>query len=118
MVVGGRVRRARLREGHREVLPATLSRVLEAICLDTPRRVKAVREKTERAQVLRYYETLNRAVLDALSLFPEVDGETLLCDVGERRCRTKSPQHRLSPSAYATVKRRFKLALARRLRLV
>ena len=118
MGVGGRVRRARLLEGHREVRPVTLARLVEAVCLDTPRRERAVREKTERAQVLRYYESLNRAVRESLSLFPEVDGETLLFDVGARRSRTLSPQHRLSPSAYATVKRRFKLAVARRLRLV
>lgn len=118
MVARGTVRRRRILEGHREVLPASLCRVVEAICADTPRRERAVKEKAERAQVLRHYASLNAAVRDALSLFPEVDGDLLLLDVGEKRGRTRSPQHRLSPSAYAQVKRRFKLAVARRLRLV
>ena len=118
MGVGGTVRRSRLLRGHREALSPSLSRLVEAVCYDTPRREKAVRDKTERSQVLRHYESLNRAVRDALALFPEVDGEVLLSDVGEKRGRTRSPQHRLSPSAYATVKRRFKVAVARRLRLV
>ena len=118
MGVRGTVRRRRIVEGHREVLPASLCRVVEAICADTPRREKAVENKTERTQVMRHYASLNAAVRDALALFPEVDGDLLLLDVGEKRGRTRSPQHRLSPSAYAQLKRRFKLAVARRLRLI